>query len=263
MQTIFPNPDGKYPSLFVADGQTVTISAKGAHKAGIPMLKVQPRTTAALMVLGGQSVDTAPRLSDETAFKPTHSTEGFVSFTTPDENGRIAGYSVSFLRGLLGALDSKSETLPTSVKRLIPQSPEDQPCDCVSKMRQSSTVTAALTRPANALQPDAPLQQGPYYIREISVPDFLIKFNVFSLFVRLGDIVVGRNATLILDSDITFAIANNVLAYNGARIVQRGGFLSLDVTGIMRGSLLNIFHKVTDVVSIDLNALAAEPATKP
>ncbi|HXB72348.1 MAG TPA: hypothetical protein VNY05_29180 [Candidatus Acidoferrales bacterium] len=262
---IYRNPDGRYPSLLVEDGQTLTISARDAREIGVPMLTMQPRTTAALLVLAGQPPPAAPRLSDRAAFEQIDRTEGLASFSKLDQDGRIAGYSVSFIRGVLEAFDPNDRVPPQSVKRLIP-SDVDKPCDCSSSQHQARNVTRATNiAPATSAVAADVSQSKPATgsLRAIRVPEFLVDFKVYSLFVRLGDIVVSHNATLVLDSDISFAIADNVLAYTGARIVQRGGNMNLDVTGIMRGSIFSLIHSVTDVLRVNFQSLAAELATKP
>jgi hypothetical protein len=259
MNMVYANPEGAPPSLVIGEGQTFTLSARYAHEAGIPLLKMQPRTTAALLTLAGLTPDNAPRLSEEAAFKKITNVAGLSSFSSPDQDGRVAGYSTPFLRGLLTTVDPTQDRLPRSVKKLVPQPTDDHGCKCKSKTptaiaRTSTQLAAGLTNTQN-LQPSV--------FREIAVPDFLLAFQVYSIFTNLLDVVVGRNATLILDSDLNFAIARNFIAYQGSRIVQRGSYLNLDITGTIRGSVINLIHKVTDVVTIDLAALAAEPATKP
>lgn len=264
---IYRNEDRHYPSLLVEDGETVTISARDAHETGIPVLRMQPRTTAALLVLGGQPPPTAPRLSDRAAFERIERTDGFVNLSELDQDGRISGYSTSFLKGVLAALDPHEKTPPRLVKRLVPIGDnEEDHCRCSSNRRQvrdaiGNTGAAGTTAMAFAERLLPTLVT--HSVREVFVPDFVAELKVFSLFTRLGDIVVGRKATLILDSDISFAIADNVLAYRGARIVQRASYLNLDVTGTMRGSLLNTIHTATDVLKVNLHALVAEPPTKP
>ena len=58
----------------------------------------------------------------------------------------------------------------------------------------------------------------------------------------LGDIVVGRNATLLLDSSILLLWADNVLGYTNSRIVQRSSYMLVDVSERMRGGLLDFVH---------------------
>ena len=263
---IYRNEDGRYPSVLVEDGETVTISARNAHEAGIPILKMRPRTTAALLVLAGQPLSTAPRLSDRGAFEQIEETENFVNLSEFDQDGRLAGYSVPFIRGVLEALDPNESTPSRSVKRLIPIVNEDHDCGCRRnrRLRQYARETINTTGSYDAALGQAlPPTMVTHSVREAFVPDFLVDLNVFSLCTALGDIVVGRNATLILDSDINFTMVNNFLAYRGSQIVQRAPYLNVDIIGTMRGGVLDIFHSVTDVLKVDWHALTAEPSTKP
>ena len=79
----------------------------------------------------------------------------------------------------------------------------------------------------------------------------------------LGDIVVGRNATLVLDSSILLLWADNVLGYTNSRIVQRSSYMLVDVSERMRGGLLDFVHIISSgVLKVDWAKLAAQPATK-
>jgi hypothetical protein len=274
MKTIYPNPDGRYPSLLVEDGQTLVIGSKELREAGGAVLAMQPQTTAALLVAAGQPPANAPRLSDRSSFEHIQHTEGLVSLSKLDEDRKVDGYSVSFVQGVLAALDPTARLPAASVKRLIPVDSGDRHCGCspIKPAMRGATPSGNIQRSrdpeldastVSAAGLQAASTPAAFSVRETRVPEFLFKLNVFSIFTRFADIVVGRNATLILDEDISFAIADNVLAYRGSRIVQRAGYMNLDVTGLMRGSLINIIHRVTDVVAVDYRALAAEPATKP
>jgi len=119
---IYANDNGAYPSLLVEDGETVTITARDMHETGI--LRMRPRTTAALLVLAGSPPSLAPRLSDRAAFEPIERDVGLVDITQLDEDGRIAGYSVGHVRTVLAALDALDaldaleRTPPRSIKRV-------------------------------------------------------------------------------------------------------------------------------------------------
>ena len=259
---VYRNSDGRYPSLLVPEGQTVTISASEARASGISFTAMQPRTTAALMVLAGQTSETAPRLSDRAAFEEVKTTDGLVSFSMLDRDGRLAGYSVPFLKGLLKGFDAGQRTPPSSVKRLVPLSREND-CRCHQAQQASKSIAGRRLVDDVGLQQES--TQGPtaHSIREIRVPDFVLQMQVYSLFMRLGEVVVERNGTLILDSDISFAIADNVIGYVGSRIVQRASSLTLDVTNLMRGGLIELVHHVSDVLKINFQGLAAQTPTKP
>lgn len=87
---LFKSPDSQFPSVVVEEGKTLTLRAKDAKEIGLPQISMQPRTTAALMVLAGQSPSNAPRLSDTTAFEQTDRADGMVSFSNLDQDGRVA-----------------------------------------------------------------------------------------------------------------------------------------------------------------------------
>lgn len=257
---LFKSADSQFPSVVVEEGQTLTLRAKDARETSLPQMAMQPRTTAALLVMAGQSPSNAPRLSDTAAFEQTDQTDGMVSFSDLDQDGRIGGYSVPFLKDILGGLDPVSRYPPESVKRKAPLAPA-KPCRC----NCSGGDHAAPAFKASAFtETEARIDESAYTICEFPVPEFIQKLKVVSLFTRLGDIIVGRNATLILDDDIFLAIAENVWAYQGARIFQRATNLNLDVTGVMRGSVTRIFHfTASEVLKVDRHILAAEPLSKP
>jgi len=257
---LFKSSDSQFPSVVVEEGKTLTLRAKDAKEIGLPQISMQPRTTAALLILAGQSPSNAPRLSDTTAFEQTDRADGMVSLSNLDQDGRVNGYSVPFLRGILSALDPTSRYPAQSVKKMAPlASAKHCGCNCSGK------DTAAPALKASAfVGAETKIDESTHTIREFPVPEFIQNLNVASLFTRLGDIVVARNATLILDDDIFFAIAENVWAYQGARIFQRASNLNLDITGIMRGSVTRIFHfTASEVLKIDRNILAAEALSKP
>ncbi|MEO5892032.1 MAG: hypothetical protein ABIQ31_17425 [Ferruginibacter sp.] len=261
---LYRNANG-FPSLHVEDGQTFTISNKSARELGIPVLKMRPRNTAALLTLAGQQIANAPRLSDNSAFEQIDNADGLVSFSDPDQDGRIDGYSVPFIKGVLQALDPKERMPPKSVKRLVALTTAKKGCACSSHDHAVQTVKSSPVSQnvSEILAYDTAALSKTHSVRETFVPEFVTSLRIFSLFTRLGDIVVGRNATLVLDSDLYFAIADNLLGYQGSRLVQRGEILNLDITGTLRGSITNIIHQASDVLKVDWKALSLQAATKP
>lgn len=262
---IYQNPDGRPPSLLVREGHTVTINACDARELGIPSVAVQPKTTAAILTLAGRPPAAAPRLSDITAFERIERTEGLVSFSKPDEDGRIGGYTPGFLRGVLQAFNPEDRVPPRVVRYTIPHKKDHHDCGCCGKAQAEPGDRSERGTPeADASFLKRPLApRAAFSIREAAVPAFLTGFHLYELFTMFGDIVVEPNATLILGPDVMFGIADNVLAYRGARIVQRASQMNFDVGGTMRGSLIKITHRVADIVKIDFAALAAEHAEKP
>jgi len=258
---IYLNETG-VPSLVVADGETVTIGVNNAEALGVPVVSVRPLTTAALLVLGGRPSSAPPRLSDDAAFERIESTEGLVNLLEVDEDGTIAGYSIPFLRNVLDALDPSAPVPPPFIQFRVPHDNLNRPCGCNAgpgPMKIEKPHDAALAADQRAVS-EASLR-----IRaQVFVPDFFVHLRIYSVFVDLGDIVVGRNSTLVLDSDLSFARAHNVFAYHGSRIVQRSDYLALNVAGTMRGGIMNIFHSVTEeILKVDRSLLAEETATKP
>jgi hypothetical protein len=263
---LYHNEDGRFPSLFIEDGETVTISTRDARETGIPVLTMRPRTTAALLVLAGQPRPKAPRLSDRAAFEQIERTEGFVNFGELDQDGTIDGYSVPYVRGVLEALDPNDRVPPKSVRRLFPINEEHKDCGCSSSRRRKRNATGVTLAPGAdaASVAEASLSTvANHSVREAFVPDFLANLQVVSLFTAFGDIVVSRGGTLVLDADTNFVIADNFLAYKGSRIVQRAGYLSMDVTSIMRGGIRDLIHMATSVLTVNWSALAMQPPTKP
>jgi hypothetical protein len=249
---LYKNEDSPYPSIVVKDGETATLSGAPGQVTGVPVIAMRPLTTAALWLMAGKDPPGTPRLSDRTHFEEIDCTDGFVNLAYADEEGRVDGYSAPFLRSVIDALDPEAR-VPERVRRLIPPEGTQYGCKC----------RTAREAPDPALAEAAALRAG-YSVRETFVPEFLVQLNLFSYVTRLGDIIVGRNSTLILDSDLMFAWAGDCLAYRGARIIQQAPFLALNLTGTMRGSLTFTFHDlVSDTLKIDREILGREPATKP
>lgn len=257
---IYSNPNG-VPSIVVEEGQQFTLRARDAHKSGLSVARVRPLTTAALLTLAGRAPANAPRLSDPKAFEHIDSTEGLVSLSTLDAEGKIDGYSVGFISGLLQSFNPHEAALPRSVKRYIPLTGEKD-CGCGGKKSKANDISRYAALPAH-ISEEQMLAAKTHRIVSATVPEFLVNFHVYELFVRLGDVIVQKNATLIIDQDISFAIADNVLGYQGSRIIQRADILTLDITGTLRGNIRKLAHTVSDVVKVDWKALALEAVDKP
>ena len=266
---LYPNDDGRHPSLLVEDGETVTIGLRDAREIGMPVFTVRPRTTVAMMVLGGRALAQAPRLNDRGAFEQVESANGLLSFTDLDSNGTIGGYSVPFIAGILDALDPREPRPSTSVHLAAHGNGNGRANDCgcggshVSGEATGRAFDEIAGRERTAMKGSATAVSTGRSL-EAYVPEFLVNLQIYSLFVRLGDIVIGRSATLILDDDLSFIIADNVLAYTGSRIVQRADYVNLDVVGIMRGGILTKFHTLAEAkLRVDFANLALQPSTKP
>jgi hypothetical protein len=261
---IYRSEESRHPSLLVEDGETAVVSAHADRALGLSVLKLRPRTTAALLTLAGMAPRTGPRLGDRAAFEEIGNSDGLMNFAELDADRRLDGYTVPFLRGVLEAMDPNERSPPSTVKRLAPISEEDSDCGCSG--RRFSTSRARVGFDAAALtgvaKEDAS-QNARMRAVQSYVPDFLVGLRVFGLVVAFGDIVVGRNATLVLDSDVFLAVADNVLGYRGSRIVQRAPYLNMDVSGRLRGSILDVVHSVTDVLKVNWTALATQAPTKP
>ena len=262
---IYRNTEGRHPSIVVADGETATLSLASASHHRVPAFNFRPRTTAALLTMAGRPPRNPPRLTDARAFERVDVTRGLVNLAALDPDGRIDGYSVSHVRRVLDALDPELTTPPSHVEFVVPREPASDECGCGRQhRRQTAPAVARRIQSGSPHLATSELRNVDAVRRSVFVPKFLANLEIYSIYVALGDIVVGRNSTLILDSDITFAIAANVLAYQGARIVQRAQYLTLDVDGRMRGSLYVVLHKIDgDAVHMDWAALAHDPGTKP
>jgi hypothetical protein len=265
---IYPNEAG-VPSLVVADGETVIIGAREAAALQIPVVRVRPLTTAALLVLGGRPPSAPPRLSDDAHFERIESTEGLVNLSDVDEEGTIAGYSIPFLCNVLDALDPRAPVPPPFVEFQVPHDYLDKDCGCNpspgSMKIQRITGALAADQPSRLAADQSGRQEALLRVgARVYVPDIFAKLGIYSLFVDLGDIIVGFNSTLVLNSDLSFASAHNVFAYRGSRIVQRSNYLVLDVGDTMRGGIQFKVHSVTDrILAVDRHLLAEQMATKP
>lgn len=264
---LYRSEEGRPPSLVVEEGQTFTVSQSILEGFGARIPKLRPLTTDALLVLAGMPSPTAPRLSDSGAFEEIDSIEGMVRLSQVDEDGRIDGYSVPYLRGVLEAIDPAERTPPKSVRRMVAHQPDFAQVGITPVLDfspQNTEGAVAHVRGVDSLAQTLRDPQVTYSVRESFVPAFVAERSVFDYITRLGDVVVGRNATLILDTDISMAWADNFLAYQGSRIVQQANYLTLDISGTMRGGILDILHSiVSDRLTLDWQRLAAQPFTKP
>jgi len=264
---LYRGGDGRPPALVIEDGETVTISAARAPEAGIPLLKMRPRTTAALLVMAGKRTAAPPRLSDAAAFEEIDSTDGFVRLSELDGDGRIAGYSVPFLRGVIDTLDPSEPAPPRSVTRLVRLEAEESGSGLPPSVRGAARtrgITPAESTPVSAFPDALPHSPTDHSVIESYVPSVVQDLKIFDFTARLGDIVVGRDATLVLDKDLWFAWADNLLGYTGSRVVQRAPYFNLDVTGTVRGGILGIVHAVVaDELTVNWTAVAAQKPTMP
>lgn len=266
------NKDGRHPSVFVPDGESFTLGRRSVDGARVPMLALRPRSTLALMALAGRPTRATARLGDRHAFEVVDRTDGLVGLDPASRDERIGGYPVSLLKGVIAALDEESPRPPKSVRLLLPRpqpsaergcgcrhDPQVLDADAPASMQDASLPTASLVLRERA-DASALMRRfaATHVYREVRVPDFLQELRVYSLAVALGDVVVGRRATLTLDDDIVLAMADNVVLYQQARVVQRAPWLSLDVTGRMQGSVVHLIHRVTDVLNLDHAGLSAQ-----
>jgi hypothetical protein len=257
-QMLYAKDDSRYPSVVVTDGQTLTLSGAARRVSGVPALVVRPRTTAALLLVGGRRPPLLPRLSDESQFEEMDCSDGLVDLGEPDREGRIDGYSRAFLRGIFDRLDPDQRTPAERVRAVIPPPEREVACRCPAR-----ATTEGVAVDVTALD-DVALRKLGYTVREWFVPEFIQRLSVFRYINRLGDIIVGRNSTLVLEADFGFAIADNFLAYHGARIVQQAANVTLDIVGRMRGSVSITAHDIVgQTVKLDPGLLAKDIVTKP
>jgi hypothetical protein len=226
----------KGTSLLVEKEQTVTLSADSE----VPTVILRPRTVSALLVTFGILTPSPARLSDRDSFEILDTIQGYVNVKVPDTNGRIGGYTPSFLRAILTAFD--------------PGAPVPQTVQIPGLQREGASASTVPRRHRNI--GISRLNQI-----ELPVPDLLTKFAVAVLVPNLINIVVDVNSTLYLNAGITHLMVNNFLCYAGARIVQQSNYLAADIYGTMQGSLINVIHDVKGKDLIINSALLSERAT--
>lgn len=97
------------------------------------------------------------------------------------------------------------------------------------------------------------------------VPSFVVDINVHILAPYLSDIIAKKNATLVLDDDVTHLIARNVYCYEGSRILQKSRHLNVDITGALRGGIPSYIHffTATDVLKVRAHELQLVAPDKP
>ena len=261
---IVQHKDGRPASVYVPDGESLTITQHGARDQGIQVLAVRPRTTMAMKALLGLDTVGTPRLSDHNTFDVVDNTDGLVHLNFAARDERIAGHPVSYIKGLVDMLDEESPRPAQSVKMLLPRqrAAGSDRCNCgPGRARVSSD--AAVSVASNRFLPPSSIvlreqddvrsltrqYSGSHLFREVSVPSVLQDLSIFGLVVSLGDIVVGKRSTLTLGNDISLMRADNMILYTQARVVQRSPTMVLDISGRMQGSVL--VHLPTDPRLID------------
>ena len=213
------------PSLLVEDGKTVTLTAANAE---LPAMVLRPLTTAAFLVACGIVPSTPARMCDPAAFQRLKTTEGYVSIKLPSPDGRIGGYTSSFLRHILTSLNSDAP-MPESVR-----------------LRTSAQRTSAVGEQRTAARVrnvSVSAEQGLVDI-EIPLPEFMRHFGLVTPIAHVKDIVVGVNSTLVLDASITHLLVNDFVCYRGSKIIQESSYLALDVCGTMIGGLFDVIHQI-------------------
>jgi hypothetical protein len=211
----------------VEDGTTVTL---GADDPEVPSVVLRPLTTAALLVTCGILTTSPARLSDRDAFEELDTTEGYVDVKRPGPDGRIGGYTPSFLRRILSVLDPEAP-VPESVR--LDSSPRGSGTS--RGERANDVVMPKRRREFGALR-------GLNSI-EMPVPSLLGEFSVVTTVPSLINIVVGVNSTLYLGPDITQLMVNDFLCYEGARVLQQSDYLAADIYGTLMGGLREIVYR--------------------
>ena len=234
----------RYPSLLVEDNATVTI---GMDNPELTIVPLRPLTTAALLIMGGIPTSVPARLSDARAFEKLESADGYVDIKRPGPDGRIGGYTSSFLRHVLTRLD------PT---KPVPATIEWQ--------SQAHPVTQAGNQSGDGRRPrNRNVGMGPGITStRISVPGIFLNNGVISLVPIFDNIVVGFGATLYLGADVTHLGANNFICYEGSTIKSDSTYLAVDVEGTLAGSVQSIVHEIVgEELAINFAALAGEAFT--
>jgi hypothetical protein len=212
-------------SLLVEDETTATITTADPE---LETVSLRPLTTAALLVACGIPSATPARLSDPDVFERLERPDGHVE-VGPSQDGRIAGYTAPFLRRILTNLDAE-EPVPESVRLRIPAPSPSMPD------RRAADGQSVRT---NDVRGRLPVRADV----EVHVPDFLRRLSLYIAVPLLQDIIVGFNATLVIDSSIHHLLARNILCYDGSRIQQNGAYLTIDAFSL-RGGISKIFHRV-------------------
>lgn len=268
--------DGQGKSVYVPDNQSFTLHRR---LEGLPTISLRPRTTCALLALTGFHTVGTARFSDPLSFERVESENGLASLDPSQEgSSQIDGRPVGYWKQMLSLFDETLERPPKTIRLLVPRTRTERAsagCSChelATTAHASDVLVAARARRAPrgvlVLPEDVDPKPAIYALRdtheyrEHPVPSCLLELSVHAVIPMVGDIVVGRGATLTFAADMSWGIVNNFLMYFGARVVQAASQLTLDVQSHMCGSLIKnvyIFDNVS--LKIDTAALSKEIQT--
>ena len=219
--------------LQVPPGKTVTIGLEELQ--GGLVVYLRPKTVLALKTLAGVPVRHPARLRDTKAFEIIEDRKAVERLAPllPDRAGKIGGTPYDLVHALITSFEEKGP-IPKQVR-------------IVQRLRERKELRAKRSLFNLPLpQPEPPdrewLRQLRYLaeirkIFEAPVPDWLQAFSVYSLSLVYDDVVVEANGTLVIAGIVTSLSANNFYMHQGAKVVQESPYLTVEITGELRGDL--------------------------
>ena len=205
----------------IPEGKKVTLSQKTAKSLGFTPVILRPLTAAAMKTASGIRTKKPARLRDKKSFEIRDSMEGLVELK-PDKKGMIGGIKASYLRALITRIEEK-DPIPNTVR--------------IEKRRRewrSRKIGLPIKVPTKEELVELAYVEKFY---ELLVPDFVTGLLLSLTAYVAEDIFVGSMATLVLDETVTAISARNCHIQDGGRIIQKAPYLTVDLTGEMKGLL--------------------------
>jgi hypothetical protein len=219
--------------LRVPVNKVVRISHEESHGGLIRYLR--PKTVVALKTLSGVPVRRPARLGDAKAFEIIEDRDAVERLVPllPDKAGKIGGVPYSFVHALITSFDEK-DPIPTQVR-------------IVQRFRKREDLHAKRSLINLPIPPESPDKEWRRQfaftaevigtVQEMPVPDWLRNLMACATCLVYYNLVVETNGTLVVGSFISNLWASNVYMHQGARVAQESPYLTVDITGELKGDL--------------------------
>lgn len=203
----------------IPEGKKVTLSRKTAKSLGFKPVILRPLTAVALKTASGIRTTKPARLKDKKAFEIRDSMDGLVELK-PDKKGQIGGVKASYLRALITRIEEK-DPIPKTVR--------------IEKKRRE-WYSHKIGFPIQGPTKEELIELAHIVkIYELMIPEFVTGLMTCLMAYVAEDIYVGSLATLILDETVTAISARNCHVHDGGRIIQKAPYLTVDLSGEMKG----------------------------
>jgi hypothetical protein len=197
-------------TLRVQSGKHFVLNAASGLTAGANIHSLRPRTVDALKTLFFM-VDRKPeRLQDPKAFERMSSFKGLVELA-PDKSGKVGGISGSTLIQMVRAIPLGAKVPPT-----VQWSMPHRGCSC------HGAGKVAMNNPTGSLG---------LGVRNIVLPDWLQRLQVYLSSLLFQDIIVEKGAVLTIDPSVSYLSARHFVLHTGGRVNQGAAYLNVDLSG--------------------------------